>query len=120
LTRFKSWVTSVRGEVKLLTSFFAVPKGDSDIRMVYDGTKSGLSDAMWAPWFALPTVESHLRFVSQRSYMGDLDIGDMFHNFILHESVQKLAGIDVTPCYPEKLGKGQRVIWKCWGRCAKG
>jgi len=36
-------------EIKSLTSFFAVPKGDSDIRMVYDGTKSGLNDAMWAP-----------------------------------------------------------------------
>jgi hypothetical protein len=37
------------GEIKSLTSFFAVPKGDSDIGMVYDGTKSDLNDAMWAP-----------------------------------------------------------------------
>lgn len=49
------------GEVKSLTSFFAVPKGDSDIRMVYDGTKSGLNDAMWAPWFCSP----HYRDSSQ-------------------------------------------------------
>ena len=31
------------GEVTSLTSFFAVPKGTEDIRMVYDGTKSGLN-----------------------------------------------------------------------------
>jgi len=33
------------GQVKSLTSFFAVPKGEDDIRMVYDGTKSGLNDS---------------------------------------------------------------------------
>ena len=39
------------GPVKSLTSFFHVPKGESDIRMVYDGTKSGLNDIMWVPRF---------------------------------------------------------------------
>ncbi len=38
----------ILGPVKL-TSFFSVPKGENDIRMVYDGTKSGLNDSMWAP-----------------------------------------------------------------------
>jgi hypothetical protein len=100
------------GEVRLLTLFFSVPKGDKDIRMVYGGTKSGLNDAMWAPWFALPTIETHLRFVSEESWMGDLDIGDMFHNFVLHEDVQKLSGIDLTSFYPEELKDGRRVIWE--------
>jgi hypothetical protein len=35
--------------------------------------------------------------------MGDMDIRDMFHNFMLHEDVQKLAGLDITPFYPEEL-----------------
>jgi len=108
------------GEVKSLTSFFSVPKGDNDIRMVYDGTKSGLNDAMWAPWFALPTIETHLRAVGQGTFMGDLDIGDMFHNFVLHDSVQRLAGIDLTCFYPEELHEGLRVIWERWERCAMG
>jgi hypothetical protein len=108
------------GEVRSLTSFFSVLKGDKDIRMVYDGTKSGLNDAMWAPWFALPTIETHLRFVSEESFMGDLDIGNMFHNFVLHEDIQKLAGIDLTPFYPEELKDGRRVIWERWTRCAMG
>jgi hypothetical protein len=108
------------GKVDSLTSYFAVPKGDTDIRMVYDHTKSGLNDAMWAPWFALPTIETHLRFVSKDSYMGDMDIGDMFHHFILHESVQRLAGIDLTPFYPEELREDLRMIWERWVRCAMG
>jgi hypothetical protein len=48
------------GPVESLTSFFAVPKGLDDIRMVYDGTKSGLNDVIWVPRFPLPTVDTLL------------------------------------------------------------
>jgi hypothetical protein len=56
-------------EVKSLIFFFDVPKGLDDIRMVYDGTKSGLNAAMWAPWFPLPTVDSALRSVVPGTFM---------------------------------------------------
>jgi len=104
------------GQVDSLTSFFAVPKGDSDVRMVYDGTKSGLNDSMWAPWFSLPTIEAHLRFVSDTTFLSDLDIGDMFHNFLLHEKVQRLAGIDVTTFFPEEVEckDGKKTLWLRW------
>ena len=36
------------GRIKSLTHYFAVPKGDKDIRMVYDMTASGLNNALWA------------------------------------------------------------------------
>ena len=51
------------GVVDSLISFFEVPKGLMDIRKVYDGTKSGLNEMLWAPWFPLPTVDSLLRSV---------------------------------------------------------
>jgi hypothetical protein len=38
-----------------LKSFFLVPKGDTDILMVYNDTSSGLNAHLWAPWFALFT-----------------------------------------------------------------
>ena len=44
--------------IKSFMHFFHVPKGSEDIRMIYDGTKSGLNDALFAPWFALPTADS--------------------------------------------------------------
>ena len=47
-------------EVASLMSFFYVPKGKDDIRMVYDGTKCGLNGAVWVPSFFLPTMETHL------------------------------------------------------------
>jgi hypothetical protein len=74
----------VSGPVLSLTSYFAVPKGDDDIRMVYDGTKSGLNSVLWAPWFPLPTIDMHLQSVVPGTFMGDLDIGEMFLNFLLH------------------------------------
>jgi hypothetical protein len=50
MDRMKEKVNKVRkrryidvGRVLSLTHMFAVPKGISDIRMVYDGTKSGLN-----------------------------------------------------------------------------
>jgi hypothetical protein len=46
------------GLVTGLTSFFAVPKGQEEICIVHDGTASGLDEALWAPWFALPAFKS--------------------------------------------------------------
>jgi hypothetical protein len=48
------------GLVKSLTSFFAVPKGESDVRMVFNGTESGLNESIWVPGFGLPTARTHL------------------------------------------------------------
>jgi hypothetical protein len=119
--REKGYITA--GTVKWLTSLFGIPKGDNDIRLVYDGTKSGLNKAVWAPWFPLPTVEAHLRVVEPGSFMGDIDIGEMFLNFMLHERIQPYAGVDLTPFFPEELKEtmpGWRCLWEHWGRCEMG
>jgi hypothetical protein len=49
--------------VKSLTTFFGVSKGTDDIRVVFDGTGSGLNAALWAPWFSLPTSSSLARII---------------------------------------------------------
>ena len=71
--------------MKSLSSFFEVMKGSlHDIRtMVYNATSSGLNDAVWAPWFSLPTVESHVRVVDEGTYMADNDLGEIFLNFMV-------------------------------------
>ena len=40
---------STEWDIKSLIKFFAVPKGERDIRMVYDATASGLNGAVWSP-----------------------------------------------------------------------
>jgi hypothetical protein len=49
--RDKRYVES--GAIDSLMPFFDVSKGEDDVRMVYDGSASGLNEAMWAPWFPL-------------------------------------------------------------------
>ncbi|CAJ1957005.1 unnamed protein product [Cylindrotheca closterium] len=58
LVQDKRYIT--KGYIKSLTSFFGVEKGLHDIQMVYDGTKSGLNDALWVPSFWLPTINTML------------------------------------------------------------
>jgi hypothetical protein len=80
--------------IRSLTSFFVVPKGIDDIQMVYDGTVSGLNESIWVPRFVLPTIETHLRGVDEHTFMSDVDVGDCFLNFVLHQELQELAGVD--------------------------
>jgi hypothetical protein len=116
----------VEGHVRALTSFFTVPKGDDDVRVVYNGTKSGLNDCLWAPWFHLPTIEQHLRGVKVGTYLSNLDITEQFHNFIMHLDLQPYAGVDVTAFFPDE-GVTQhtnkrtcRTVWLRWTRCGMG
>jgi hypothetical protein len=53
--------------------------------------------------------------------MANVDIGEMFLNFILHRELQSLAGVDLTH-YFESEDKGLRAtkIWETWQRAAMG
>jgi hypothetical protein len=85
----------VPGDVKSLTSVFAVEKVD-DIRLVFNAAESGLNDAMVVPRFSLPTIHTHLRAVEEGTHMMDLDVGEMFLNFCLHSTTQPWTGVDLT------------------------
>jgi hypothetical protein len=101
-----------------LTAFFEVEKGDDDIRLVYDGLVSGLNMSIWVPCFFLPTIRTHLRAVDEDTYMADVDIGEMFLNFVLHRQLKVLAGVDLTH-YFLKGDTGSKV-WEVWLRAAMG
>ena len=103
------------GKIVALISFFAVPKGTSDIRMVYDATKSGLNDYLDAPWFPLPTEHSLLRQVRAGTYMADNDMGECFYNWILDSRASKHTGVDIS-C----LFGNQSRTWIHWKRPAMG
>jgi hypothetical protein len=109
-----------QGFVKSLIRYFAVPKGNTDIRMVYDGTASGFNDSVFVPTFGLPTVETLLRGTGPDTWMVDLDIGDMFLNFMLAEDARELVGIDLTPFTFDDLSDDLKVKWERWWRCAMG
>jgi hypothetical protein len=82
----------IYGMILSLTSFFAIPKGDTGIHLVYNGTSSGLNVHLWAPLFTLPTMCALLRALEIDTFMADSDIGEFFLNFMLEEICERLAG----------------------------
>jgi hypothetical protein len=86
------------GYAESLMHAFAVPKGLKDIRLVFNGTSCGLNANIFAPRFGLPTVFQTLRSLDVGTFACDIDIGECFLNFMLHESLRKFSGADITKC----------------------
>ena len=84
------------GPVKSCLHFFAVPKGPTDVRIVYDGTSCGLNDALWAPNFYLPSSKAAAILLTFSSWLADADFGEMFHNFFMDSKIRKHAGVDLS------------------------
>ena len=103
------------GLVKSLTSFFAVPKGDTDIRIVYDLSACGLNEALWAPSFWMPSVDNVLDVSTHSSWFSDIDAGEMFLNYKMDSRVQPYAGVDVSWSQ-----EGKALRWERWNRMAMG
>jgi hypothetical protein len=114
--RSKGYVTP--GTVISLTSYFYVPKGEHDIRMVYDATRSGLNKCLWVPSFNLPTADSFTDCLEAGSWMMDLDLGEMFLNFPLNPQLRSYCGIDLRPFFSEEAG--DQTLWQVWVRCMMG
>ena len=107
--------------VEAMMFMFHVPKGEADIRMVYDGTKSGLNDALYSPWFALPTVDTMARWVMAGSWLADNDYGEQFLNFPLHPDLRKYCGVDLSQLFDENNPDDQAVpMVGAWMRNAMG
>jgi len=92
----------VPGTVASLTNYFAVSKGDSDLRMVYDASKTGLNASLWVPSFLLPTTDSLIDLLTTSSWMSDIDLGEHFLNFPLHKDLQSHCGMDLRPYYQDE------------------
>jgi hypothetical protein len=47
--------------VQVAIVYFPVQKGDSDIRMVWSETETGVNESVFAPNFFLPTLDTLIR-----------------------------------------------------------
>jgi hypothetical protein len=106
--------------VEAMMFMFHVQKGPEDIRLVYDGTKSGLNEAVFAPWFALPTIDSMSRWVIAGASLADNDYGEMFLNFPLHPDLRKYCGVDLSQLFPELIKDGKNSVIGQWMQNAMG
>ena len=88
--------------------------------MVYDGIARKFNDAVWVSTFCLPTIATLLRGTAPRTWMVDLDIRDMFLNFMLDKHARELIGVDLIHFFPEELDEDQFAKWERWLHCAMG
>ncbi|KAL7563418.1 hypothetical protein ACA910_016514 [Epithemia clementina (nom. ined.)] len=101
-----------------MMNYFAVPKGDDDVRMVYDGTKSGLNACLYALWFILPDASVLTCTLDDKYWCIDNDYGEMFLNFWIHPELMAYSGMDLTPLFGRRED-GQ--LWlEVWLRCPMG
>ena len=105
------------GFVDCFVSRFGVAKGPLDIRLVWDAKRNGYNLTLWAPSFWLPTFKTLTDFIIkwlpctlvdyiegkvptdptpsdwQRCYQSDMDVGEMYLNYMLHFSERHSFGI---------------------------
>ena len=86
--------------MKSMLHYFAVPKGDSDVWIVFDGTSCGMNDALWSPNFFLPTSRNASELLSFESWMADADFSEFFQNFFADPKVTCYSGVDATCLSP--------------------
>jgi len=83
-----------------LLNTFGVIKAETDRRPVFDATASGLNDAVYAPWFHLPTVNTLLRTMDVNYYGSDVDFIKHFYNFWLHPELMPYSVVDANSILP--------------------
>ena len=79
------------GTVLSLTDLFYVPKGQDDIRLVYDLTVSVLNDEFWAPTCWMPLVDNIIDVYTHLQWFRDIYAADMFHNYKMSEIMQPVC-----------------------------
>ena len=90
----KRYYLESSGFVSNTLNYFAVPKGDDDIRVVFDGTSCGLNSTLFAPNFGLPSANSATWILTSNTWMADMDFGEMFHNFPMEEKMRRCSGVE--------------------------
>ena len=75
--------------VLVLNFLFAVPKGTEYIRIVFAVNVGGLNDALWDHNCMLPVMGSLIRIAGPETHKLDLDVVEMFYNFIISSVLSK-------------------------------
>ena len=83
-------------EVKNFIDNFHIPKGEEDIRVVLNGTRYGLTKAVFAPnyWLLYSPVITRILHFGYKSV--DMDVGKCFLNFNLHRELVPYSAVDLS------------------------
>eukprot|EP00956_Cyclotella_meneghiniana_P036907 scaffold132204_cov35-Cyclotella_meneghiniana.AAC.1 len=108
------------GFVDSIVPRFGVPKGEDDIRLVWDATRCGANETVWAPSFWMPVFRTISDLIIKRlpcsvsdyfsgriptdpspsdwrvPHQSDMDVGEMFLNYMLHYSERHFFGARIV------------------------
>jgi hypothetical protein len=91
---------------------FPVKKGDDDTRAVWSDTENGVNPSIFVPRMYLPSAETMYRKLPPGGWMADYDVGEMFHNFMMHPAERPLAGVDIPNDLQRKLKCPEQMWWE--------
>ena len=97
-----------------MTSFFSVPKGTYDIRMVFDTTFSGFNNYLLDPNFMLPSMGSLIMMVGLKTHMVDIDVGEMFYNIRLYLVLENYCVVDLGYYMGHTKDRQGKPLWVNW------
>lgn len=135
----------LRGFITMIVCRFAVKKTLWDIRAVWDSKRNGHNQTLWAPRFRMPTFRNLTNLVikwlpcslqdylegnipsqeprdamprMRKMFQGDMDIGEMFLNFMMHYRERHAFGVRLTLGQPdgqemEILRRFARLFFGC-------
>jgi hypothetical protein len=67
----------------------------------------------------LLVVDSLLPMLEEGMWQGDLDVGEMFYNYLLDPAIQQFCGVDIDPYLGNKASPA-RMSWLLWRQCVMG
>jgi hypothetical protein len=114
----QKYIAPPTGWIRSLIKYFAVPKGDDNVRIVSNATANRLNKCIWVPSFWPPTINTLVCALDKNSWMMDRDVGDMFLNYQFHSLAMPFTGVDLLLLYESKDEVGPR--WAVWDRNLMG
>jgi hypothetical protein len=93
--------------------YMTIDKGTKDIRVVWSNTETGVNGSIFCLRMFLPNGDSMYRRLPPSGWMGDMDGGEMFKNFMLHPDEIPLHGVKILEKLWKKLGLEANVlVWE--------
>ena len=95
----------------------------------HDPSKCGLNSQLLSPNFMLPIIDMTLCHINHTGWFGDIDLGEQFLNFPLHEDLQPYGGINTTELQedlktmvhiPKSILAQEGRLFLHWERCLMG
>jgi hypothetical protein len=99
-----------KGRNKITIPRHPVPKGPTNIRVVWNCTGNGVHPSIYTPSFHLATDATLFRRIETGMEQDDFDIGEEFHNYVLAASERPYHGVLVRDELCKRYEDAERIM----------